>query len=154
MPDHPPDDAIVITRQPPPTTERSLIQVQQDAMRQIFQQAGVTLASFAVEIASVARAAAAEGDYSAAANLYKLVGQHIGALQGEKHLHIHANTGTSASSQTDHRSQSDDALRALIAQARAQNEIQDATILHSETNPLPEPTNDTNDTNAAASAHP
>lgn len=109
----------------------SLIGHQQQAMRELFRQSGISLASYSMEVVAVARAAAADGDYSAAANLYKIVGQHIGALAGEshKHVHLHGAPAADANQNGDFRATSDDALRSLIAQARMQNTIQEAEVI-------------------------
>lgn len=116
----------------------SLIALQRDALRAIYSsRAGVTRESYCLELVATARTAAADGDYTAAANLYKLIGQHIGALTPttENHLHVHApqspSTSTPGSAPThalDLRSASDDALRALITRAKAQSRVIEAAV--------------------------
>lgn len=105
---------------------RSLIATQLDAMRDCFRQNGVTIASLQIEMLQVARAAAADGEYQAAGGLYKTIAQMLGGIQGEKHLHLHAPSSPEAQAAGDFRTTNDDALRALIAQARASSSIIDA----------------------------
>lgn len=128
------DDTIRINLTQPEEapTARSLVSLQHEAMRTVFAQAGISLATYAMEVVSVARAAAADGEYGAAAQLYKIVGQHIGALAGEKHLHLHAAANpANAEGGGDFRATSDDALRNLIAQAKSASAIQEATVIES-----------------------
>lgn len=105
--------------------------MQRDVLRAIYAtQAGVTRESYALELVATARAAASDGDYTAAANLYKLIGQHIGALDAsDKHVHFHSATPANGAppSHLDLRSHSDDAIRALIARAKAQETIRDTS---------------------------
>lgn len=123
--DAPPHPASVT--EPTPAGLPSMIQVQRDAMRETFALSGVTHASLQLEMIAVARAAAAEGDYTAAGGIYKTIAQMMGAFSPELHLHQHAaptdqtRTGPSAL-----RAQPDDALRALILQARQRREIREA----------------------------
>lgn len=125
-----PPRAVIATTPEPGTGPgvQSLIAMQRDVLRAIYAtSAGVTRESYAVELVATARAAASDGDYTAAANLYKLIGQHIGALDpSEKHVHFHGTTADGAPTHTDLRAQSDDALRALIQRAKAQQQIVDA----------------------------
>ncbi len=112
----------------------SFIFAQRDAMREIFRNSGISLASYSLEVLNVARAAAAEGDYTAAFTGYKLIGQHLGAIQGEKHLHLHAAVPAGG----DLRAQSDAELRALIEQARQESQIKEAEVIETEHTPAPE----------------
>lgn len=65
------------------------VEAQRASMLRVFQQAGITRANFALEVLSVARAAAAESQFAPAAKLYEIVGRSIGAVGGESHLHLH-----------------------------------------------------------------
>ncbi len=66
-----------------------LIEAQRDAMLTVFRQAGINRATYINEVAQVARAAAAEGNFGPAAKLYELVGKSMGLLGGDRHLHLH-----------------------------------------------------------------
>lgn len=66
-----------------------LIEAQRDAMLATFRQAGISRATYLMEVANVARAAAAEGEYGPAARLYEIVGKGMGVLGGDRHLHLH-----------------------------------------------------------------
>jgi hypothetical protein len=109
-----------VLSQPP-----SLVQERRDAMALRFRQAGVTLADIRLEMLEVARTAAAEGEYQAAGAIYKTIAQTLGGLQ-DNHLHLHGQMPANPSDpRADFRATPDDALRALIAEARASGAIID-----------------------------
>lgn len=125
--------ALTVPSEPPPS---SFIQAQRDAMRAIFAQTGVTLAALQVEMLAVARAAAAEGEYQAAGGIYKTIAQTLGAINGDKHLHLHGGSPANPlDPKADFRSASDQALYALIARAKQQEQVRDAAVV-----PSPAPT--------------
>lgn len=128
------DGPIVINTRPAesPTPELpSLIATQKNALQETFRQSGISLASYSLEILSVARLAAAEGDYMASLKGYELIGKHIGALsETHNHLHLH-----NQQNQTDLRTVPDTELRALIESARQESAIQLAQLVEA-----PQPT--------------
>ncbi len=115
-----------------PQPHPSLVQERRDAMAARFRQAGITLADIRLEMLEVARTAAAEGEYQAAGQIYKTIAQTLGGLANDQHLHLH---GALPSNPRDPRANfnasPDDALRALIAEARASGAIVDTRNLPS-----------------------
>lgn len=106
----------------------SLLQERRDAMGERFRQAGVTLADIRLEMLDVARTAAAEGEYAAAGQIYKTIAQTLGGLEADRHLHVHSSLPANPRDpRADFRSASDDALRALIQEARASGAVIDSS---------------------------
>ena len=73
---------------------------QRQAMLSVFRASGISRATYVAEVAAVARASAAEGEYSASGKLYELVGKALGSLGNEQHLHVHTSDPSILASQT------------------------------------------------------
>jgi hypothetical protein len=104
-----------------------LISAQRDMMMAVFRQAGINRANYVMEVAAVARAAAAEGEYAPAMKGYELVGKALGALGNENHLHLHAGAGgldVAALAQTTRMAQLTDAQLLDLAQMRDAREVE------------------------------
>jgi hypothetical protein len=117
----------VVPRGASPEYANSLLQERRDAMGARFRQAGVTLADIRLEMLEVARTAAAEGEYAAAGQIYKTIAQTLGGLANDQHLHLHSTLPANPRDpRADFRSASDDALRALILEARSTGAVIDS----------------------------
>jgi hypothetical protein len=82
---------------PPNMTGRMLL-AQQLRLQQLIREGGaISRATFAREMTIVARLALLDGQYRAAVDAYKIVGQHVGALdqpdENHQHIHLHSPDG-------------------------------------------------------------
>lgn len=99
----------------------------QAALRAYFaQELPLTRENFAREITLVARAAAAEAEYQAAAKLYEIAGKHLGAITpaGETHQHVHLHQN---SPENDFARATDGELQRIIAESQAARQLAPVT---------------------------
>lgn len=111
-----------------PDAPLDLISAQRSAMLAVFRAAGMTRASYLLELAAVSRAAAAEGEYAPAMKGYELLGKTLGVLGAENHLHLHgggsSGDGVSALAQATRMAQLSDAQLAELAGLREAREVE------------------------------
>lgn len=88
-----------------------------------FKKAGISQATFLMELLSVARSAAAEGEYTPALKGYELIGKQLG-LFTETHQHLHV-TGTAGEMREalDMQRMSDAELEAKAVQCRQNDDF-------------------------------
>ena len=88
-----------------------------------FRRVGVSKATFLMELLSVARAAAAEGEYTPSIKAYEMIGKQLGCLV-ENHQHLHV-TGTASERREALALQgrSDAELEAIASRSRSEADV-------------------------------
>jgi hypothetical protein len=108
----------------------NLLEQQQAVLRQHFIQnpGALTREQFCLEMTLIGRIAACEGQYGPAAKFYEMVGKHLGAIDFKHDVHQHVHLHSPGANITDFARQSDDTLRAIVAEAEAARNKKEANV--------------------------